>query len=133
MKTCWVSGGTVPHTLKSSEMLHLQSTSPYNTLKWRVRDGNLTTLTTTSSLKFIYPCNANTFSEYKQQDETYLKCIYFCKTLNMFQTVFPSIIGSSKVHIQHQAFVRPLLLPAASLDGMVPSHPFEKRILLLVL
>jgi len=34
--------------------------------------------------------------------------IYFCKTLYMFQTVFPSIIGSSKLHIQHQVFVRPI-------------------------
>ena len=43
--------------------------------------------------------------------------IYFCKTLYMFQTVFPSIIRSSKLHIQRQVFVRPLLLPAASLEG----------------
>ena len=33
----------------------------------------------------------------------------------MFQTVFSSIIRSSKLHIQRQVFVRPLLLPAASL------------------
>ena len=43
--------------------------------------------------------------------------IYFCKTLYMFQTVFLSIIRSSKLHIQRQAFVRPLLLPAASRPG----------------
>jgi hypothetical protein len=30
----------------------------------------------------------------------------------MFQTVFPSIIRSSKLHIQRQAFVRPILPPA---------------------
>jgi len=36
----------------------------------------------------------------------------------MFQTGFPSIIGSSKLHIQRQVFVRPLLLPAASLAGL---------------
>ena len=42
--------------------------------------------------------------------------IYFCKTLYMFQTAFPSIIRSSKLHIQRQVFVfvRPILLPAAS-------------------
>ena len=40
--------------------------------------------------------------------------IYFCKTLYMFQTGFPSIIRSSKLYIQRQVFVRPLLLPAAS-------------------
>jgi len=28
----------------------------------------------------------------------------------MFQTVFPSIIRSSKLHIQRQVFVRPLLV-----------------------
>jgi len=33
----------------------------------------------------------------------------------MFQTVFPSIIRSSKQHIHRQVFVRPLLLYAASL------------------
>jgi len=43
--------------------------------------------------------------------------IYFCKTLYMFHTVFPPIIMSSKLHIQRQAFVRPLLLPAASLQA----------------
>jgi len=32
----------------------------------------------------------------------------------MFQTGFPSIIWSSKLHIQRQVFVRPLLLPAGS-------------------
>ena len=36
----------------------------------------------------------------------------------MFQTVFPSIIRSSKLRIQRQVFVRPVLLPAASLAGM---------------
>jgi len=33
----------------------------------------------------------------------------------MFQTGFPSIIRSSKLHIQGQVFVRPILLPDASL------------------
>ena len=44
--------------------------------------------------------------------------VYSYKTLYMFQTGFPSIIGSSKLHIQRQAFVRPatcyLLLAAGS-------------------
>jgi len=34
--------------------------------------------------------------------------IYFCKTLYMFQTGFPSIIRSSKLHLQHQVFLRPV-------------------------
>jgi len=37
--------------------------------------------------------------------------IYFCKTLYMFQTVFLSIIRSSKLHIQRQVFFR--LIPDA--------------------
>ena len=35
--------------------------------------------------------------------------------LYMFQMVFPSIISSSKLHIQRQVFVRTILLPAVSL------------------
>jgi len=31
-------------------------------------------------LTFIGPCIANMFSEYNQQDATFLKFIYFCKT-----------------------------------------------------
>jgi len=43
--------------------------------------------------------------------------IYICKALYMFQTGFPSIIRSPKLHIQRQIFVKPVLLPAASLAG----------------
>jgi len=32
----------------------------------------------------------------------------------MFQTVFPSVIMSSKLHMRQQAYVKQLLLPAAS-------------------
>jgi len=34
--------------------------------------------------------------------------LYFCKTLYVFQTGFPSIIRSSKLHVQRQVFVRPI-------------------------
>jgi len=50
--------------------------------------------------------------EYSQQDATFHN---FCKTLFVFQTVFPSLMRSSKLHIQRQVFVTPLHLPAASL------------------
>jgi hypothetical protein len=61
-------------------------------------------------LTFTGPCIANIFAEYNQQDATYLILfIYFCKTLFIFQTVFPPIIRSTKLHIQRQVFVRPLL------------------------
>jgi hypothetical protein len=36
----------------------------------------------------------------------------------MFRTVSPSIIGSSRLHIQQQAYVKQLLLPAASGNEM---------------
>jgi len=36
------------------------------------------------------------------------KFVYFCKTFYMFQTGFPSIIMSSKLHIQRQVFFRPI-------------------------
>ena len=39
--------------------------------------------------------------------------VYFCKTLYMFQTGFSPIIRSSKLNIQRQVFVRPILLPAS--------------------
>jgi len=61
--------------------------------------------------------------------------ICFSKMLYMFQTVFPSVIRSSKLHTQRQVFVRPILLPAASLArlvagssiGLVAGSGIEKR------
>jgi len=44
---------------------------------------------------------------------------YFCKMLYVFQKGFPSIIRSSKLHIQRQLFVRPVLLPAANMAWVV--------------
>jgi len=46
----------------------------------------------------------------------------------MFQKVFPTIIRSSKLHIQSQAFVIPLLLPAASLVGMELVNYFQQQV-----
>jgi len=57
---------------------------------------------------------AHIFSEYNSEMRFFLKFIYFCTTLYMFQTGFPSTIRSSKLHIQRLAIVRSLLLPAAS-------------------
>jgi hypothetical protein len=42
------------------------------------------------------------------------KFTHSCKPLYMYQTVFPSIIRSSRLHIQQQTYVKQLLLPAAS-------------------
>ena len=35
----------------------------------------------------------------------------------MFRTVFPSIIRSSRLYVQQQAFVRPLLLSASGIES----------------
>ena len=43
-----------------------------------------------------------------------LKFIYFGMTLYVFRTVFPSIIGSSRLYIQQQAYVNQILLTAIS-------------------
>jgi len=51
--------------------------------------------------------------------------IYFCKTLYMFPTDFLSIIRSSKLHVQCQVFVRPILLPAASLARLAANTMFK--------
>jgi len=56
-----------------------------------------------SIITFIGPCIANVFSGYNQQDETFLKLIYFCKRLYMFETGIPSIIRRTKLHIERQA------------------------------
>jgi len=44
--------------------------------------------------------------------------IYSCKTLYMFRMVFPSIIRSSRLHIQQEAYVEQLLLPTVIGDEM---------------
>ena len=41
-----------------------------------------------------------------------LKFIYFGMALYMFRTVFPSIIRSSRLYIQQQAYVKQILLSA---------------------
>ena len=67
------------------------------------------------NLTFIGLCIANIFARVQPTRRNLSRFIYFCKTLYMFQKVFPSIIRSSKLHIQRQVFVRPLKLPAAGL------------------
>ena len=43
-----------------------------------------------------------------------LKFIYFGITLCMFRTAFPSIIRSSRLYIQQQAYVKQIMLNASS-------------------
>ena len=50
----------------------------------------------------------------------------------MFQTVFLSIVRSSKLHIQRQVFVRAILLPAASLTSGRHQYWSDKYLTLYV-
>ena len=55
------------------------------------------------------------FSEYNQQGATFHNLFISVRRSTCFRQFFPSIIRSSKLHIQLQIFVRPIPLPAASL------------------
>jgi hypothetical protein len=68
----------------------------------------------TIKLRFFSPITLSEFLLYNQKDAPVSEIIYSCKKLYMFRTVFPSIIRSSKLHIQQQACVNQLLLLAAS-------------------
>ena len=81
-----------------------------------------------SSGKETYGGIAKTYQDIRRIQPT--RCdvsqfIYFCKTLYVFQTVLPSITRSSKLHIQCQVFVRPILLPAASLARLAAFHLYS--------
>ena len=54
----------------------------------------------------------NFYSKTNQMHQVF-KCIYFGMTLYMFRTVITSIIGSSRLYIQQQAFVKQILLSAS--------------------
>jgi len=75
-----------------------------------------------SNSTFISLWIVNILSEYNQKFFTFLKLIYFCKTLYMFQTFHPSFIRSTKLYILRQVFIIQILVTAASLEGMAPSR-----------
>jgi len=50
------------------------------------------------------PFIANIYAEYNQQDAAFLN-LFISETLYIFQTVFPPVIRSSKLHIQRQVLV----------------------------
>ena len=70
------------------------------------------------NLTFIGPCIANTFAAYSQQDAKCHNLFISVRRSKWFQTGFPSIMRSSKLHTQRQVFVRPILLAAASLTRL---------------
>ena len=61
------------------------------------------------NLTFKCPCIANNIRSEQPTRCNVSQFICFCKTLHMFKTACPSIIRTSKLHIQRQVFVRPIL------------------------
>jgi len=92
----------------------------FNTIRIWINLNNLVI-----NLTFIGPCIAKIFADYNRQDATFHTLIISVRRSTCFRRFFPSIIRSLKLHIQCQVFVRPILLPAASLTGikLVPSQP----------
>ena len=65
------------------------------------------------NLTFLGPCIANIFSEYNQRDATFLNLFISIRRSTCFRWFSRPSSGAQKLHIQRQAFVRPLVLPAA--------------------
>jgi len=71
----------------------------------------------TLNLTFIGPCIANIFAEYNQQDATFHNLFIPARRSTCFRPFFrPS--SAAQNCTQRQEFVRPILLPAASLAAM---------------
>ena len=60
------------------------------------------------NLTFIGPCIANIVAEYNLYDATFRNLFISVRRSTCFRKGFPSIIRSSKQHIQRQVFVRPI-------------------------
>ena len=67
-------------------------------------------------LTFICPCIASISLKYNQQDKTFSRCIYFYKSLCMFQAVPPPIIRSTKLYIQRQVLLNQYCLQFCAPD-----------------
>jgi len=92
---------------------HLRATSrhsPHNYLFFLcIVPRNVLKLTLKGLL--VKTCTDHSYSKTNQMHQ-YIKFIYFRKALYMFWTVFQSIISSSRLYIQQQAFVKKILLSA---------------------
>ena len=60
--------------------------------------------------------NLKCIPKYDQQNAT-LHSFYFCRLLYTFRVDPPPIIRSTTLYLQHLVFVKPLLLPAAIVEG----------------
>jgi len=88
------------------EILNSRGTWLSHPQKWQS-----TTETRIVNLTFIGPCVVIYFYSKTNQIHHYLKFIlyYFVVTLYLFRTVFPSIVRSSRLYIQQQAYVKQAL------------------------
>jgi len=65
---------------------------------------------------YFNTCTVHLFAQYNQQQDAMFHNLFISvRRSTCYRRFFPSVIRSSKLHIQRQVFVRPLLLPAASL------------------
>jgi len=69
-----------------------------------------------------------TFAEYNQQDATFHNLFISVGRSTCSGRFFRPSIRSSKLHLQRQVFVRPLLLPAASLARLHPDDGWKNRL-----
>jgi len=77
--------------------------------KYEDKENNFTNLGVDDIIRNItidYSCSKT------NQMHQYIRIIYFRMILYMFRTVFPSIIRSSRLYIQQEAFVKQILLSA---------------------
>jgi len=67
------------------------------------------------NLTFIGRCSANIFAEYNQQDAAFHNLFISVRRSTCFREIFRPSSGVQNCTWQRQVFVRPVLLPAASL------------------
>jgi hypothetical protein len=68
-----------------------------------------------ADLTFIGPCIVIYFYSETNEMHQFLKFILFCSSIvaiYMFWRVFPSIVRSLRLYIQHQVYVKQILLTA---------------------
>jgi len=67
---------------------------------------------------FVRPCIVIYFYSKTNQIHNISNLFYFGTTIYMFRTVFPSLIRSVRLYIQHQVYVIQVLWLLASRNGM---------------
>ena len=76
---------------------------------------------------FVGPCIVIYFHSKTNQMHNISNLFYFGTTLFMFRTVFPSIIRSSRLYIQHQVYVKQVLWLLASKQNRSQKFHFHSN------